>query len=623
MAYFIKLSIMVVQFMVTITSTLPTDPCPEAPSCIQVAMISEPVCWNFQAQCINNRCLCTKKGYNPCTCRPYINHKFGFLAEVGGCKVQEAGYDGSAANAFMGLRRLKTNSCIRQTNPSQRQVHVISMHRGVEHGDVGEVPVDVFSTNFEEDTQEVVLVLASYKAVRWILNLKSPVHIDLLVIIESGLYGQPDPSINIRSTGSTIGNWEKLTSSESGWGFGNDSGGVGDTPTLLRFLENRYGVVQSFSGAMKVDRWNISLDYSPDSNENLPTTARVDSTTDQQTTTGYSTTSQSTTGYSTTSQSTTGYSTTSQSTTEYITTGQPMSAYIETTTDKVEDTTSSGLHETTIPNHGTTTTYAEPTDESSSSLFCPVYMCDKNCSFGYQVDELGCELCECNPEVTCPPIKCRIHCEYGYQKGHDGCDRCICIIPTGIENTTSVQINDTDYGFRSSEFCPVYICDKTCDMGFQEDEYGCEICECVIQPVTCPSVNCRIHCEYGYQKGQDGCERCICVTPPPCRSLDLCPIGSCKNGFQEDDNGCLMCACAALHVTETRPNQTTLKSMMSSDNKATTTSENETTIETETQLDDEITTTESQLMVERPPDDGQQQPKYQSYIPAFSIEPAP
>ncbi|XP_033127424.1 uncharacterized protein LOC117125133 [Anneissia japonica] len=365
---------MAVQCMTVFASTPPSDVCPDAPECIELASIQEPICWNLQASCVDNRCLCLKDGYNPCNCRP----------EVGDCQVKVADYSGSAATAYMGRRQIKTNSCVKEHQVSQQQVHVISMHRGIEVGDnMEDTTVDVQPPKGGNPQNAVVLVLASYKAVRWVINLPSYLNIHRLIIIESGRYNQPDAILNLN--GSTISNREKLSTSVTGWGVGDDSDGFGNTPSLLKYLQDRFGEVTSFSGTIKANRWNISIDIFP----NLPET-----------------------------------STLSQ---EFPTTVSDI--------DSRRTTTNDSLGDSTINQSTTVETYLNDTDSDGGSFsnFCPVYICEKICLYGFDVDEYGCEICECNtsPDVICPDINCRIYCEYGYQRGSDGCERCICQPPPG------------------------------------------------------------------------------------------------------------------------------------------------------------------------------------------------
>jgi hypothetical protein len=54
---------------------------------------------------------------------------------------------------------------------------------------------------------------------------------------------------------------------------------------------------------------------------------------------------------------------------------------------------------------------------------CSPMKCDLTCSYGYERDPSGCQLCSCN---GCPLRSCRMFCMYGFKKNSDGCDLCEC-----------------------------------------------------------------------------------------------------------------------------------------------------------------------------------------------------
>ena len=50
---------------------------------------------------------------------------------------------------------------------------------------------------------------------------------------------------------------------------------------------------------------------------------------------------------------------------------------------------------------------------------CDDVMCMMHCDNGFQKDEHGCDICQCN---TCPEVMCMLYCEHGFKKDDNGCD---------------------------------------------------------------------------------------------------------------------------------------------------------------------------------------------------------
>ena len=50
---------------------------------------------------------------------------------------------------------------------------------------------------------------------------------------------------------------------------------------------------------------------------------------------------------------------------------------------------------------------------------CDDFMCAMFCEHGFQRDENGCEICQCN---KCPQMQCMMLCNQGFKKGPDGCE---------------------------------------------------------------------------------------------------------------------------------------------------------------------------------------------------------
>ncbi|XP_071941613.1 uncharacterized protein [Antedon mediterranea] len=94
-------------------------------------------------------------------------------------------------------------------------------------------------------------------------------------------------------------------------------------------------------------------------------------------------------------------------------------------------------------------------------------------------------------------LHCGIFCHNGYQQDENGCDICQCV---------------------DDEFivCPILECEGPLDCTPTLDDDGCPTCSCVS---VCEPRNCGIVpviCEYGFEKDEDGCETCTCIPPPDC-----------------------------------------------------------------------------------------------------------
>jgi len=95
-------------------------------------------------------------------------------------------------------------------------------------------------------------------------------------------------------------------------------------------------------------------------------------------------------------------------------------------------------------------------------------------------------------------------------------------------------------------------CRRHCAHGFQQDAFGCDVCECRSRPARtrCPAATCRMHCEAGFQVGADGCNTCDCIVPVAvqptvpvnCGDRAICRM-YCEKGFKTGEDGCAICEC--------------------------------------------------------------------------------
>jgi|GEM_PF-2210609 len=189
---------------------------------------------------------------------------------------------------------------------------------------------------------------------------------------------------------------------------------------------------------------------------------------------------------------------------------------------------------------------------------CKPVLCEIACTYGWQQDENGCDICACAPE-PCPPVAkpAPEACPGGTWEPNISEGGCVLgfsckkdCFPTGCGGT---MCSDTEI---VNIWCPqddVYACYEqdfaTCE---RQDNGECgwtasaELDQCIEDGGPgCQPVLCKMYCEYGWATDPaTGCEICACAEPP----VTECPALPCKmdcpGGLVKDDNGCDTCACA-------------------------------------------------------------------------------
>ncbi|KTF84642.1 hypothetical protein cypCar_00041389 [Cyprinus carpio] len=129
-----------------------------------------------------------------------------------------------------------------------------------------------------------------------------------------------------------------------------------------------------------------------------------------------------------------------------------------------------------------------------------------------------CWLCQCRGGVSfCSKAECaELDCENFYVPDGECCPVCI------------------------DETCPDVstYCSLECPLGYEKDNYGCEVCECSVSTPKCRPMTCSKTCPYGYMRNKHGCEMCRCVRCPPF-SCDK----HCSDGYRKSRKGCSVCEC--------------------------------------------------------------------------------
>ncbi|XP_072036251.1 uncharacterized protein [Amphiura filiformis] len=198
--------------------------------------------YRVSATCENGYCVCDSPDYSRETCLP----------SVGSCQIQQS--DIAAARASYGGTERDTYSCVTEESGPQ-SIHVLAVYEGNRNTrppSAGDMDVSLETSS--QTNKSVVLVLASYEPVRWILDVPDMVLIDEIVLIsyhldESSVEWSGTPRYNVQ-----------ITEHGSIYGYGSDSGG-GNTVGLLKYIRDNYGPVSSFTGTYNADSWTLDISY--------------------------------------------------------------------------------------------------------------------------------------------------------------------------------------------------------------------------------------------------------------------------------------------------------------------------------------------------------------------------
>lgn len=115
-----------------------------------------------------------------------------------------------------------------------------------------------------------------------------------------------------------------------------------------------------------------------------------------------------------------------------------------------------------------------------------------DCPYGFQQDQNGCLLCQCLsskstllPQALVPPKRSNIEPEQprssdviGRAHGH------VTLFPPALSDDSCPDL---------ARYCPL-----RCPMGYERDDFGCEVCECSAPPPKCRPLTCSKTCPYGY-----------------------------------------------------------------------------------------------------------------------------
>ncbi|XP_029937739.1 cysteine-rich motor neuron 1 protein isoform X2 [Myripristis murdjan] len=158
---------------------------------------------------------------------------------------------------------------------------------------------------------------------------------------------------------------------------------------------------------------------------------------------------------------------------------------------------------------------------------CTAMACKQSCQNPVKIPGECCPFCE---DDSCPDLEkyCTLQCPMGYEKDDFGCEVCECSIPTPK--------------------CRPLTCTKTCPYGYVRNKHGCEMCRCV----KCPPFTCDKHCSDGYRQNRKGCSICMCkesehvpstTAPAPMPSYCLTSNGHRYEEGESWHDGCRDCFC--------------------------------------------------------------------------------
>ncbi|XP_077996953.1 uncharacterized protein LOC144450235 [Glandiceps talaboti] len=197
----------------------------------------------FLQVCTNGICECNGEDYSICTCLP----------RVAGCEIQQNSPGKMALASFESDALTIVYSCTGEN--SDYEVHVLSNYEGNGHTgfqihNTGNTTVNIHGSS--SDTP-IILVLASYEPVNWILNFDDSTVMVTQAILISYYVDESDVTDH---GGQVAGVTRGVTGLYCG--YGSDLGGC-DTVDILKYLQTEYGTVTSFTGTYRADKWELTL----------------------------------------------------------------------------------------------------------------------------------------------------------------------------------------------------------------------------------------------------------------------------------------------------------------------------------------------------------------------------
>ncbi|XP_019626214.1 PREDICTED: uncharacterized protein LOC109471365 [Branchiostoma belcheri] len=208
------------------------------------------------ARCVDGFCECSGREYQKYTCLPV----------VGSCAISR---DSGDARAEPGIRNSRDDgevySCVADDN-SRYEVHALAVYegygprRGFQQEPTGGATMNVYVTA-DQLTKPVVFVLSSYEAVNWVLHLPEGVELHRIDLIA---YYLAQSSVSVRR--GSVKKVQRLSGRIGGLpacAYGKDEGGC-DTLELLKYIQEKFGPVTSFTGTYRASGWSLRIGQPPE-----------------------------------------------------------------------------------------------------------------------------------------------------------------------------------------------------------------------------------------------------------------------------------------------------------------------------------------------------------------------
>ncbi|KAJ7361912.1 hypothetical protein OS493_014558 [Desmophyllum pertusum] len=202
-----------------------------------------------KAVCVDGYCYCSGQDYDYNTCLP----------DAYGCKIV-MNSDAALAKPQYNQQYRTNYSCTPVSSSTQYEVHVLGVYEAeVIHRRppvASDATVNIVSQR--KSNRPIILVLGNYEPVNWILNIPAGITITKVILVayyidKSSVSGDVN-QVKAIERKSYPAQWPR--------GIGSDSGG-GDTVGLLKKVYNRFGVVTSFTGTYKANKWSLDVLSSP------------------------------------------------------------------------------------------------------------------------------------------------------------------------------------------------------------------------------------------------------------------------------------------------------------------------------------------------------------------------
>ncbi|XP_022111139.1 uncharacterized protein LOC110990439 [Acanthaster planci] len=202
--------------------------------------------FQVRALCVEDFCSCESPYYSRESCLP----------RYGSCVIKHDDPSAPATPSYQDETQ-QTYSCRARDNPKYR-VFVLAVHEGNRHTrppTAGDMEVELEGSPPQDSARGFVLVLASYEPVNWHVLLVGELVIDQIIMI-----AHFPSAVTITGPDGEVQTDVPILTSTDPCGYGNDSGGSGDTPGMLRVINETVGPVESFTGTYRAEKWTLNMD---------------------------------------------------------------------------------------------------------------------------------------------------------------------------------------------------------------------------------------------------------------------------------------------------------------------------------------------------------------------------